>query len=46
MKALMESRAFIAGVLVALGLGIVALAISNMVDLSAKDTYKTESVRL
>lgn len=46
MKALMESRAFLASIVVALGLGAVALIVSNFVDLSAQDTYKTSSVRL
>jgi len=46
MKALFTSRAFIAGVIVALGIGAVALIVSHSVDLSARDTYKTQDVRL
>lgn len=46
MKTLLASKAFVASVVVALGIGIVALAVSWTVDLSARDTYKTQSVRL
>ncbi|GEM_PF-6624571 len=46
MRALLASKAFIAGVIVALGIGVVALIVSVTVDLSARDTYKTASVRL
>ncbi|MGH7013612.1 MAG: hypothetical protein ACREEL_05560 [Stellaceae bacterium] len=46
MRALLASKAFVAGVVVALGIGAVALVVSWTVDLSARDTYKTASVRL
>lgn len=46
MRALLASKAFIAGVVVALGIGAIALVVSWSVDLTARDTYKTQSVRL
>lgn len=46
MRALLASKAFVAGVVVALGIGAVALAVSLSVDLTARDTYATQSVRL
>ncbi|MDE2167662.1 MAG: hypothetical protein KGJ66_15160 [Alphaproteobacteria bacterium] len=46
MKALFASKAFVASVIVALGIGAVAVIASWTVDLSARDTYKTQSVRL
>jgi hypothetical protein len=46
MKALFTSRAFLAGVVVALLIGAAAMVASYSVDLSARDTYKTASVRL
>jgi hypothetical protein len=46
MKALLASKAFIAGVVVALGIGAVAMVVSWTVDLSARDTFKTQDVRL
>lgn len=46
MKALLASKAFIAGVVVALGIGVLAMIASWTVDLSARDTYKMQSVRL
>ena len=46
MKALLSSRAFLAGVVVALVIGAVAMAVSRSVDLTARDTYRTQSVRL
>jgi hypothetical protein len=46
MKALFSSRAFLAGVVVALGIGVIAMIASRSVDLTARDTYKTQSVRL
>ena len=46
MKALLASKAFIAGVVVALGIGAVAMVVSWNVDLSARNTFKTQSVRL
>jgi len=46
MRALLASKSFLAGVVVALGIGIVACIVSWSVDLSARDTYATASVRL
>ncbi|HYL48061.1 MAG TPA: hypothetical protein VET84_01730 [Stellaceae bacterium] len=46
MSALLASKAFLAGVVVALGIGIVACVVSWSVDLSARATYTTASVRL
>ncbi|MBU6507557.1 MAG: hypothetical protein KGI92_07800 [Alphaproteobacteria bacterium] len=46
MRALLASKAFIAGVVVALGIGVVACVVSWSVDLTARDTYRTQSVRL
>lgn len=46
MRALLASKAFIAGVIVALGIGVVAYVVSWSVDLTARDTYRTQSVRL
>jgi len=46
MKALLASKAFIAGVVVALGIGALAMVVSWRVDLSARDTFKTQDVRL
>jgi hypothetical protein len=46
MRALFTSRAFLAGVAVAIGIGVLAMVVSVSVDLSARDIYKTQSVRL
>jgi hypothetical protein len=46
MKALLASKAFIAGVVVALGIGALAMVVSGTVDPSARDTYKMQDVRL
>jgi hypothetical protein len=46
MRALFTSRAFLAGVVVAIGVGVLAMVVSVSVDLSARDAYKTQSVRL
>jgi hypothetical protein len=46
MKALFSSRAFLASVVVVLGIGAIAMVASWNVDLSSRDTYKTQSVRL
>ena len=46
MKALVSSKAFLASVVVVLGIGAIALVVSRRVDLSARDTYKSASVRL
>lgn len=46
MRALLASKAFVTGVVVALGIGVVAWAVSLSVDLTARDTYTTQSVRL
>jgi hypothetical protein len=46
MKALLTSKAFLIGIIVALGIGAVAMVVSYTVDLSARSTYKTASVRL
>ncbi len=45
-KALFSSRAFLASVIVALVIGALAMGVSWRVDLSARDTYKSDSVRL
>ncbi|HYL33412.1 MAG TPA: hypothetical protein VEU53_09755 [Stellaceae bacterium] len=46
MRSLLASKSFRAGVIVALGIGIVACVVSWSIDLSAHDTYTTASVRL
>ncbi|MGB8182176.1 MAG: hypothetical protein WCF13_07390 [Stellaceae bacterium] len=46
MRTLFASKSFLAGVVVALGIGIIACVASWSVDLSARDTYTTASVRL
>ncbi len=46
MKALFASKSFIAGVVAALVIGAAAMWVSHIVDLSARDTYKSENVRL
>ncbi len=46
MKDLLSSRAFYAGILFALIVAAIAMAVSRSVDLSARDAYKTASVRL
>ncbi len=46
MRDLMTSKAFYAGILCALVVGAIAMAVSRTVDLSARSAYKTESVRL
>jgi hypothetical protein len=46
MRTLLASKAFLAGMVVALGIGIVACVVSWSGDLSARDTYTTASVRL
>jgi hypothetical protein len=46
MIALLTGRAFLVGIVAALGIGVLALLASQTVDLSARDTYKTTSVRL
>ena len=46
MRTLLASKAFVAGVVVALGIGAIALVVSLSVDLTARDTYTTQSVRL
>lgn len=46
MRVLLASKAFVAGVVVALGIGAVAVVVSLSVDLTARDTYTTQSVRL
>ena len=46
MRTLFASKSFLAGVIVALGIGIVACVVSWSVDLSARATYTTASVRL
>ena len=46
MRALLASKAFVAGVVVAIGIGVVAMVMSLSVDLTARDTYTAQSVRL
>lgn len=46
MKALFASKAFIAAVVIALGIGTVAMISSWTVDLSSRDAYNAPSVRL
>ncbi len=46
MRALLASKAFVVGVVVAIGIGVVAMVMSLSVDLTARDTYTTQSVRL
>ncbi len=46
MKALLVSKAFIVGVVVTLGIGAIAFVVSLSVDLTARDTYRVQSVRL
>jgi hypothetical protein len=46
MKALLTSKAFYAGIVCALAIGAIAMTVAYTVDLSARDAYKTASVRL
>ena len=46
MSALLRSKAFYAGIVCALVVGAIAMGVSRAVDLSARDAYKTASVRL
>jgi hypothetical protein len=46
MKALLASKAFIAGAILALGIGAVAMVASWTVDLSSRDAYNAPNVRL
>lgn len=46
MRALLVSKAFLAAVVVALGIAAVTAAVSATIDRSARDTYKIAGVRL